>query len=77
MEKLKTVPEVAERYRYTEETIWKKCRQYQQGFPTGWPHLRQGRDIRFTQENIEAIDAMMNPAPIAKARKTKRQSLAA
>lgn len=77
LDKLYTVPEVAERYRYTEETIWNKCRQHNAGNPKGWPHLREGRVIRFTPENIRAIDDMMNPAAPIKARKTKRRSLAA
>lgn len=77
MEQLKTVREVADRYRYTEETVWNKCRQHNHGNPKGWPHLREGRVIRFTQENIDAIDAMMSPATSIKTRKTKRRSLAA
>lgn len=77
MEKLKTATEVAELYGYTEETVWKKCRNYQKGFPNGWPHRRDGRVIRFRQEDLDAIDAMMNPQPVERPRKTKRKPLAA
>jgi len=76
-EKFLTVPEVAAKYRYTDETVWKKCRQYSEGFPQGWPHHRDGRTIRFSAADLEAIDKKMNPAPAAPAGKRKRKPLAA
>lgn len=77
MDKFFTVEEVAGRYRYTTETVWKKCRMHNDGDAKGWPHRRDGRVIRFTEADIEAIDKLMNPAPAQADRKTKRKSLAA
>lgn len=57
-----TVPEVAAKFRYTTETVWKKCRMYDTGHPKGWPHKRDGRTIRFSPENIAAIEQVMEPA---------------
>lgn len=74
MEKLYTVPEVADRFRFTTETVWRKCRQ------NDWPHLREGRSYRFTSQNIRDIEELMSPTPakrkIRNARQQFKQQLA-
>lgn len=75
MEKLYTVPEVAAHFRFTDETVWRKCRT------NAWPHLRDGRNYRFSEQNIRDIKELMNPKPARiKARNAKdafKSSLAA
>ena len=75
MEKFYTVQEVANMYRYTKDTVWKKCRQYQDGSPNGWPHHRDGKIIRFTEGHLSEIKSLMNPTPAAPPRKKKREPL--
>lgn len=76
LERLYTVEEVAAKYRFTTETVWKKCRMEERGDAKGWPHKREGRTIRFTAENISEIDNRMNPAAPARIpAKRKRQPL--
>jgi len=58
-----TAEDVAEKTRYGVETVWRRCRMYQQGKPGGWPHRRDGRSIRFTQDDLDAIDQLMHPKP--------------
>lgn len=78
LERLYTVEEVAAKYRFTTETVWKKCRMYDRGDLKGWPHQREGRRVRFTSENIREISERMNPAAAARMKpKRKRQPLAA
>ncbi|MBM7847511.1 hypothetical protein JOE65_000739 [Arthrobacter roseus] len=72
-----TVLEVAERYRYTDETVWKKCRQYSEGDRRGWPHQREGRSIRFSEADIVAIDEKFKPQIATNQPKRKRRALAA
>lgn len=57
MDKLYTVPEVAEKTRFTTETVWRKCRD------DAWPHLKEGRNYRFTAQNLRDIEELMNPKP--------------
>lgn len=76
LERLYTVEEVAEKFRFTTETVWKKCRMYDRGDVKGWPHKREGRSVRFTAENISEINDRMNPAHPAHLKpKRKRQPL--
>lgn len=74
MDKLYTVPEVADKFRFTTETVWRKCRE------NAWPHLREGRSYRFTPQNIRDIEQLMSPTPakrkIRNARQQFRESLA-
>lgn len=52
-----TVPEVAEMFRLTDETVWKRARTMQ------WPAHRDGRRIIFSYQDIQAIRASMVPVP--------------
>lgn len=72
-----TAEDVAEITQYTVETVWRRCRMFQQGQPGGWPHRRDGRSIRFTQDDIDAIDELMNPAPAPRTAPRKHKPLAA
>jgi hypothetical protein len=67
LDKLYTVPEVAERFRFTTETVWRKCRE------NSWPHLREGRSYRFTSQNIRDIEELMNPLPAKRKARSARQ----
>jgi hypothetical protein len=67
MDKLYTVPEVAGKFRFTTETVWRKCRE------NAWPHLREGRHYRFTQQNIRDIEDLMSPTPARRKARTARQ----
>lgn len=75
MDPIYTVPEVAARFRRTDETVWRKCRENQ------WPHLKDGRNYLFTAQNIRDIEELMRPTPAKrKARNAKdafKSSLAA
>lgn len=70
-----TVPEVAAKFRYTTETVWKKCRMYDNGHPKGWPHKREGRTIRFSPANVTAIEQSMEPVAAKITPRRKRQPL--
>lgn len=72
-----TAEDLAQKYRYNVETVWKRCRMYKKGEPGGWPHMRDGRSIRFSKQDIASIDKLMNPTPTKNEPKRKRQSLAA
>lgn len=69
--------EVAEYFRLKTETVWKRARMYQKGLKGGWPHAREGRSVRFSSEDIDAIEELMNPTPPVREPKRKRRSLAA
>jgi len=71
-----TAEDMAHKHQYTVETIWRRCRMYEQGEKGGWPHRRDGRSIRFSKQDVEAIDQLMNPTPGKSAPKRKRRSLA-
>lgn len=72
-----TVNQVASRWQYTTETVWKKCRLYEAGDPAGWPHLREGRTIRFTADQVREIEERMTPTQSKRIPKRKRRPLAA
>ena len=72
-----TAEDMAFKHQYGVETVWKRCRMYQKGEPGGWPHMRDGRSIRFSKQDVAAIDKLMNPTPAQQEPKLKRRSLAA
>lgn len=53
MDQLYTVQEVADRFRFTTETVWRKCRTNE------WPHERIGRNYRFSEQNVKDITELM------------------
>lgn len=76
-EVLYTAEDMAQKYRYTVETIWRRCRLYQKGEKGGWPHRKDGRFVRFTQGDVDAIDELMNPDPVeSTSGSSKRRPLA-
>lgn len=74
---LYTAEEVAVMHKYAVTTVWKRCREYEKGAPGGWPHRRDGRAIRFTKDDLQAINELMNPEPVeATSSSGKRRPLA-
>ena len=55
-----TVAEVASMFRRSKQTVWNRVRSNE------WPALREGRNIFFGQEQIDAIRKIMSPAPAEK-----------
>ena len=53
-EPLLTDADMAERYGKSRGWVQEKCRK-------GWPHLRAGKSIRFTAEDVAAIDQLLRP----------------
>lgn len=49
MERLYTVDEVAESFQIPKSTVTELCHR------EGWPHVRLGRAIRFTEEMVKQI----------------------
>lgn len=70
-----TAEDVAERTQFTVETVWRRCRMFQDGDPAGWPHRRAGRSIRFSRDDLDAIDHMMRPQPRKHTSSGKRKPL--
>lgn len=63
-----TVPEIADITRFGTETVWRKCRENQ------WPHLKMGRNYRFTEADRQEIENLMKPKPAQKkAARTAKQ----
>lgn len=71
-----TAEEVAERTQFTVETVWRRCRMFQHGDPGGWPHKRDGRSIRFTRDDLDAIEKIMHPPARQHSGSRKRKPLA-
>lgn len=61
MTELITPAELADKIKDTSaERVVRLCRQH------NWPHVRMGRAIRFTPEQVEQIVAMQTVTPKAK-----------
>lgn len=65
MEKFYDAPDVAGIFKCTTETVWRKCRDRE------WPHMRLGRNYRFSASDIHEIQELLRPKPVA--RKTKKR----
>jgi len=59
MEPLITIGELAELFKISRSTAYRMKKEQ------NWPHIRFGTEIRFSQENLEAIKALnaQTPAP--------------
>ena len=59
MEPLITITELAELFKISRSTAYRMKKEQR------WPHIRFGTEIRFSQENLEAIKALnaQTPAP--------------
>jgi len=59
MEPLITIGELAELFKISRSTAYRMKKEQR------WPHIRFGTEIRFSQENLEAIKALnaQTPAP--------------
>ena len=59
MEPLITIGELAELFKISRSTAYRMKKEQ------SWPHIRFGTEIRFSQENLEAIKALnaQTPAP--------------
>jgi len=59
MEALITITELAELFKISRSTAYRMKKEQ------SWPHIRFGTEIRFSQENLEAIKALnaQTPAP--------------
>ena len=59
MEALITITELAELFKISRSTAYRMKKEQR------WPHIRFGTEIRFSQENLEAIKALnaQTPAP--------------
>lgn len=54
---LLTFEQLADRLQLSESNVRSMCRRYY------WPHVRLGRSIRFTEEQIERIAALHSYSP--------------
>lgn len=59
MDPLITITELAELFKISRSTAYRMKKEQ------SWPHIRFGTEIRFSQENLEAIKALnaQTPAP--------------
>jgi len=59
MEELITIGELAALFKISRSTAYRMKKEQR------WPHIRFGTEIRFSQENLEAIKALnaQTPAP--------------
>ena len=57
MEPLLTITELAELFKISRSTAYRMKKEQR------WPHIRFGTEIRFSQENLEAIKALNAQTP--------------
>lgn len=71
-----TAADMADMYQYNIQTVWRRCRMYQEGRPGGWPHFRDDRSIRFSEQHVADIRELMTPAKTETTAQPKRRPLA-
>jgi excisionase family DNA binding protein len=66
MEQLLTIKELADLFQISRSTAYRLKKEQR------WPHIRFGTEIRFSQENVEAIKALNAQTPAPEPRRAPR-----
>jgi excisionase family DNA binding protein len=65
-ERLLTIKELADLFQISRSTAYRLKKEQR------WPHIRFGTEIRFSQENVEAIKALNAQTPAPEPRRAPR-----